>query len=56
MENRKNKRPAKHSGLHSEIFYFDDDGNAVDEKDATQCVIRECNSDGELIRETWAFK
>lgn len=39
-------------GAYSEIFYFDDNGHLVDEKEATRCSIRECDSDGNLIRET----
>lgn len=41
-------------GDYSELYYLDDNGNVVDEKDATRCVIRECTNDGELIKETFA--
>ena len=40
-------------GDYAEIIFFDDDGNVVDEKNATRCVIRECKADGTLICETW---
>ena len=40
-------------GDYSEIYYFDSDGNNVDETEAVRCVIRECTIDGELIEETW---
>ena len=40
-------------GDYSEIFYFDKDGNAVDETAAVRCVIRECSKDGTLLHETW---
>ena len=40
-------------GAYSEIYYFDDVGNCVDESIATKCVIRECTSDGTLLQETW---
>lgn len=40
-------------GDYSEIYYFDDEGNNVDETIATRCVIRECTKDGELINEIW---
>lgn len=40
-------------GDYSEIYYFDSNGNNVDESEAVRCVIRECTKDGELIAETW---
>ena len=42
-----------HGGDYSEIYYFDTDGNVVDETEAVRCVIRECTKQGELIAETW---
>ena len=42
-------------GAYSEIFYFDKDGNAVDETRAVRFVIRECTENGELIAETWGY-
>ena len=47
----KGKTP--NGGDYSEIIYFDDNGNIVDEEKATRCVIRECKSDGTLLRETF---
>ncbi len=43
-------------GDYSEIFYFDDAGKPVDAKDATKFIIRECDRDGNLIKETYATK
>lgn len=40
-------------GAYSEIYFFDDNGNIVDETKATKCVIRECAENGDLIAETW---
>ena len=37
----------------TEIYYFDDDGNPADEEEATRCVIRECDKDGNLLNEIW---
>ena len=42
-------------GAYSEIFYFDKDGNVVDETKAVRFVIRECTENGELIAETWGY-
>ena len=43
-------------GDYSEIFYFDNNGKPVDAKDATRFIIRECDGDGNLIKETCAIK
>ena len=40
-------------GDYSEIFYLDDAHNLVEPEIATQCIIRECKSDGTLIMETY---
>lgn len=40
-------------GDYSEIYYFDEENNIVDEKEASKCVIRECIANGEIINETW---
>ena len=40
-------------GTYSEIYFFDNSGNVVDESKATKCVIRECTENGDLIAETW---
>ncbi len=45
--------PTPNGGAYSEIFYFDDSGNAVDASKASKCVIRECAEDGTLIQETF---
>ena len=44
------KTPA--GGDYSEIFYLDDIGNSTDEEIATNCIIRECKQDGELVSST----
>lgn len=41
-------------GDYSEIFYFDDKNEPVDETVATHCVNRECKKNGELVVETFA--
>ena len=38
-------------GDYSEIYYFNDAGEPVDEAIATQCVIRECKTDETLLSE-----
>lgn len=44
-------------GAYSEIYFFDDNGNSVDESEATRCVIRECAENGDLLNEIWgSFK
>lgn len=40
-------------GAYSEIYFFDLNGNPVDETKAVRCVIRECDESGNLINETW---
>jgi hypothetical protein len=40
-------------GDYSEIYYLNDNGEPADEKEATNCIIRECRSDGSLINETF---
>lgn len=40
-------------GAYSEIYFFDNSGNIVDETKAVKCVIRECAENGDLIAETW---
>ena len=42
-------------GVYSEIYYFDSNLNNVDEKIASKCIIRECKSDGTLVKETFGF-
>ena len=45
--------PTPSGGDYSEIVFFNDDGDVVEEKDATCCVIRECKDDGSIVNETW---
>ena len=45
--------PTPNGGDYSEIYYFNDNGDVVDQEDATRCVIRECKNNGELLNETW---
>ena len=45
--------PTPSGGAYSEIHYFNDAGESVDETVATKCVIRECAADGTLISEFW---
>ena len=47
--------PTPNGGSYSEIYYFNDKGEIVDEMSATRCVIRECTKDGELLNEIWGF-
>ena len=44
-------RKTPNGGDYSEIYYLDDNGNLVDEAEATKCIIRECKADGTLINE-----
>lgn len=53
MKYQKIEEKTPSGGDYSEIYYFDDDNNPIDEKQASKCVIRECKKDGELISETW---
>lgn len=39
-------------GDYSEIFYFDDDGNATDKSEASKIMIRELLDDGTVVNET----
>lgn len=47
--------PTPSGGDYSEIYYFDDDGNEVDETVATNCTIRECLRDGTLLNEIFGM-
>lgn len=49
----RDNNPTPNGGAYSEIHFFDDDGNSVDETEATRCVIRECTADGDLLNEIW---
>ena len=46
--------PTPNGGAYSEIHFFNDAGEHVDESKATKCAIRECMADGSLICEYWA--
>lgn len=52
---RKIKGKTPNGGAYSEIYFFDADGNIVDEAKAVRCVIRECAENGDLISETWGL-
>lgn len=49
----RDNNPTPSGGAYSEMWFFDDNGNVVDEKEATRCVIRECAANGDTISETW---
>lgn len=53
MKSKRVNEKTPNGGDYSEIFYFDKDGNSVDQKNAVKCLIRECSKDGKLIKETW---
>lgn len=53
MESNKVNEPTPNGGDYSEIVFFNDNGDIVEEENATRCVIRECKNDGSLIAETW---
>lgn len=50
----KTKGKTPNGGDYSEIYFFDDKGNPIDQKNASRCVIRECKENGELLKETLA--
>lgn len=54
MKHERIDEKTPNGGDYSELYYLDDNGNIVDETEATKCVIRECAADGELIKETFA--
>lgn len=49
----RNDEKTPSGGAYSEIYFFDDNGNSVDEEEATRCVIRECDKSGNLLNEIW---
>lgn len=53
MKRKRVNEKTPNGGDYSEIFYFDKDGNSVDQENAAKCLIRECSKDGKLIKETW---
>lgn len=52
---RKVEGKTPNGGAYSEIYFFDKDGNAIDETKADRAVIRECTENGDLIAETWGY-
>lgn len=50
---RRTNEPTPSGGAYSEIYFFNDAGESVDETIATRCVIRECTAEGGLLNETW---
>lgn len=52
-ERIKTKGKTPSGGDYSEIIFFDNDGNIVDESKAVRCVVRECDSEDNLICETF---
>lgn len=50
---KRNDEETPSGGAYSEIYYFDDDGNPADEEEATRCLIRECDKNGNLLNEVW---
>jgi hypothetical protein len=42
-------------GDYTEIFYFDEKGNAAEKSVAKRAIVRECKSDGTLVNETFAY-
>ena len=53
MKSKRVDEKTPNGGDYSEIFYFDENGNLVDEKDAQRCIIRQCKTDGTLISEVF---
>ena len=46
--------PTPNGGDYSELLYFDKHGKVTEtEENAVRGVIRECESDGTLVCETW---
>ena len=52
MKHKKINQKTPAGGDYSEIYYMDDNGNIVDDSIATTCIIRECTSDGTLVKES----
>ena len=51
----RDNNPTPSGGDYSEIIFFDDEGNVVDETVAKRCVIRECLNDGTLVNEIYGL-
>lgn len=54
-KNKRNDIYVKNCGGIPEIYYFDENGNAVDKDKAVKCVVREVENDGTLVNETFAM-
>lgn len=52
MKHKKINKMTPSGGDYSEIYYMDDNGKIVDDSVATKCIIRECKSDGTLVKES----
>ena len=52
MTNKRIDEKTPNGGDYSEIWFFDADGNIVDEEFAKTSIIRECRKDGTLISST----
>jgi len=48
---RRSNQTTPNGDAYSEIYYFDNAGESVDETVATRCVIRKCDHEGNLFRE-----
>jgi hypothetical protein len=53
MKVKRDNNPTPAGGDYSELHFFDDKGNPVDEKFASKGIIRECLEDGTLLQETY---
>ena len=53
MKVKRVNEPTPAGGDYSELHFFDDKGNSVDEKFASKGIIRECLSDGTIVNETF---
>ena len=55
MKVKRDNTPTPAGGDYSELYFFDDNGNSVDEKFATKGILRECLSDGTLVQEIFVL-
>ena len=51
---RKSDNPTPNGGVRSEVLFQDDDGNAVDEAEATHAEVLEYDAQGNVIQRTYA--
>ena len=47
--------PTPNGGAYSEIYYLDENGQAINCENAVKCIIRECKEDGELLCQTYGI-